>query len=338
MSFGGRNNRFAAAEQALNNVTGGNGMFSEPMGVSGILRDIGSRWDGVQQQQPQLQYVEPSQQVGFYQQQMPTQISNWNNAGNIVDPSLLAQQMILGRAMQQYQPMQPSEYQNFYPAPAAGGGGDSLLIPDWRDKADELNARNVPLPYYQGGGGDGYGGYGGYGYDSVTGQNMGVAGYTGAYDEAGLGSYGLSGTATGSGEASDAGVSGANSEASHDADGNNSGGGGSSDSKIVCTAMNNAYGFGSFRNAIWLAYASKHLTKYHEIGYHAMFMPLVDFGFKRGDGKLNMAVRHTLEWIARHRSVDLRAEMRNKRRDPVGRALRFVLEPLCYVVGKFKGN
>lgn len=223
MSFGGGNNRFAAAEQVLNNLTGG-GIYSEPMGVTGILRDLGNRWDGVQQQQPQLQYVEPSQQVGFYQQQMPTQISNWNNAGNIVDPSLLAQQMILGRAMQQYQPMQPSEYQNFYPAPAAaGGGGGSLLIPDWRDKAAELAARYAATvaPVYFQDGGDGYQpGYNGGvmgnstigwgGYDSSGGAGYGAAeggatagGIGGAADGTGGGFGAGSVGGSGEGEASD---------------------------------------------------------------------------------------------------------------------------------------
>jgi hypothetical protein len=108
-------------------------------------------------------------------------------------------------------------------------------------------------------------------------------------------------------------------------------------SKIVCTAMNQEYGFGSFRNAIWLKYSESKLTKAHEVGYHALFLPLVDFGFKQGDGKVNLMVRKFLESCARHRSLDLRAEMRGTKRDPIGRAYRFVLEPLCYAVGKFKG-
>lgn len=115
------------------------------------------------------------------------------------------------------------------------------------------------------------------------------------------------------------------------------GGGGDGGSKIICTAMNHAYGFGSFRNAIWIAYADKHLTKAHEVGYHALFLPLVDYGFKRGDGKLNMIVRKVLEWGTRHRSTDLRAEMRGTKRDPQGRVIRFIFEPLCYAVGKLKG-
>jgi hypothetical protein len=95
------------------------------------------------------------------------------------------------------------------------------------------------------------------------------------------------------------------------------GGGGGGGDKIICTAMNQAYGFGSFRNAIWIKYADKHLTKAHEVGYHTLFLPLVDYGFKRGDGKANMIVRRVLEWGTRHRSMDLRAEMRNKSATPL---------------------
>lgn len=109
-----------------------------------------------------------------------------------------------------------------------------------------------------------------------------------------------------------------------------SGGGGG---KIVCTAMNEAYGFGSFRNQIWLKYSADRLTKAHEVGYHALFLPLVDIGYKK-DVKV---VRKALEHIARHRTADIRAEMRGTKRDNLGRMYRFVLEPLCYVVGKLKG-
>jgi hypothetical protein len=109
-------------------------------------------------------------------------------------------------------------------------------------------------------------------------------------------------------------------------------------SKIVCTAMNQAYGFGSFRNRIWLAYAAKNLTKAHEAGYHALFLPLVAVGYNQGNKMHNRIVRRVLENIARHRSADLRAEMRGGKRDRVGQAYRFILEPLCYAVGKLKGK
>jgi hypothetical protein len=107
--------------------------------------------------------------------------------------------------------------------------------------------------------------------------------------------------------------------------------------KIICTAMNQAYGFGSFRNAIWIAYSDKHLTKAHEVGYHTIFLPIVDFAFKRGNGKLNVAVRRIMEWGTRHRSIDLRAQMRGTKRDTTGRIIRMIFEPLCYAVGKLKG-
>lgn len=170
-----------------------------------------------------------------------------------------------------------------------------------------------------------------YGFDpNDMGSSMGTA-YGGQGLDAGyLDSY------AGEGESPDdnASVSGYNTEAQQAADGN---GGDGSASKIICTAMNHAYGFGSFRNAIWIDYSNKHLTKAHEVGYHTLFLPLVDYGFKRGDGKLNVAVRKVLEWGTRHRSTDLRAEMRGTKRDTTGRIIRFIFEPLCFAVGKLKG-
>jgi hypothetical protein len=101
-------------------------------------------------------------------------------------------------------------------------------------------------------------------------------------------------------------------------------------SKIVCTAMNEDYGFGSYRNAIWLKYAKDNLTEYHEKGYHAIFRPLLKLGREKSP-KLYAALKH----IARHRTADLRAEMKdNGKRDTLGRAYRAVLEPVCYIVGR----
>jgi hypothetical protein len=115
----------------------------------------------------------------------------------------------------------------------------------------------------------------------------------------------------------------------------NQDGGGSSEGsgKIVCTAMNASYGFGSYRQAIWLRYSEKHLTGYHEKGYHKIFLPLVDRAYNRGN-KNSKLLRKVLENIARHRTADLRAEMQGKKRDIVGRIYRAVLEPLCYIVGR----
>ena len=96
--------------------------------------------------------------------------------------------------------------------------------------------------------------------------------------------------------------------------------------------MNNSYGFGSYRQAIWLSYSEKSLTKAHEVGYHILFQPLVDIAYKNN----NKFVRSILENIARHRTADLRAEMQGKKRDTLGRVYRSILEPICYLVGKYK--
>ena len=103
--------------------------------------------------------------------------------------------------------------------------------------------------------------------------------------------------------------------------------------KIVCTAMNNAYGFGSFRQTVWLQH-SKNMDPAYQKGYHRIFRPLIKFAYK--DQKwYNMAVRNTLEGIARRRTADIWMQKHNKRhlRGAIERA---ILEPLCYIVGKIK--
>ena len=102
--------------------------------------------------------------------------------------------------------------------------------------------------------------------------------------------------------------------------------------KIVCTMMNQSYGFGSFRNAIWLKYSKDNLSEEYQKGYHRIFLPLV--AYAKGNGVSNKIVRNTLEHIAKHRTLDLRQEMRGAKRHTLGRLYRSMLEPLCYIVGK----
>jgi hypothetical protein len=104
--------------------------------------------------------------------------------------------------------------------------------------------------------------------------------------------------------------------------------------KIVCTAMNAEYGFGSFRNAIWLA-QSKDLDPAYEKGYHTLFLPLVNYAYKSGEkNALQRILRGVLEHIARHRTADIWKQKRGKNRDTYGMIYRAILEPICYVVGK----
>ena len=96
--------------------------------------------------------------------------------------------------------------------------------------------------------------------------------------------------------------------------------------KIVCTMMNESYGFGSFRNKIWLRH-SKNLAPEYQIGYHRIFLPLVK------KAKTNKIIKKVLEHIAIHRTIDIRQEERNKTH-LLGRVYRIILEPICYWVGK----
>jgi hypothetical protein len=111
---------------------------------------------------------------------------------------------------------------------------------------------------------------------------------------------------------------------------------GSAGGKIVCSMMNEFYGTAPFRNRVWLLQSQRMPNaKVVEKGYHTLFLPLVAFAKK--DGFFNKVVRKTLEHIARHRTADVYKEMRNGKRDLLGRIYRAVLEPLCYFVGKVKG-
>ena len=40
------------------------------------------------------------------------------------------------------------------------------------------------------------------------------------------------------------------------------------------------------------------------------------------------------KYLSRHRTLDIRQEMKNSKRHTLGRVYRNILEPLCYVVGK----
>ena len=115
----------------------------------------------------------------------------------------------------------------------------------------------------------------------------------------------------------------ANRDAARGGGGDSGGGGG----KIVCTMMNETYGFGSFRNKIWLR-QSKDLAPEYQKGYHKIFLPLVKLS------KTNKIVRKILEHIAVHRTIDIRQETRGKTHI-LGRVYRKVLEPICYLVGKY---
>ena len=104
------------------------------------------------------------------------------------------------------------------------------------------------------------------------------------------------------------------------------GGGESNAGKIVCTMMNESYGFGSFRNKIWMKF-HKDLSPEYQKGYHKLFLPLVRIA------KTNKVVKKILEHIAVHSTIDMRQATRGKMH-LLGRIYRKILLPLCYFVGK----
>ena len=100
--------------------------------------------------------------------------------------------------------------------------------------------------------------------------------------------------------------------------------------KIVCTMMNQSYGFGSFRNKIWMKFHGNIAPEYQK-GYHKLFLPLVNYAKQKGI--TNKIIKNILEHIAVHSTIDMRQTLRGKRHT-LGRLYRKVILPLCYWAGK----
>ena len=105
---------------------------------------------------------------------------------------------------------------------------------------------------------------------------------------------------------------------------------GSDSGKIVCTMMNESYGFGSFRNKIWMKFHGDIAPEYQK-GYHKLFLPLVNYAKQKGI--TNKIIKNILEHIAVHSTIDMRQALRGKRH-LLGRVYRKVILPLCYWAGR----
>ena len=104
--------------------------------------------------------------------------------------------------------------------------------------------------------------------------------------------------------------------------------------KIVCTAMCKAYGFGSFRQKIWLEH-SKNMHPAFQIGYHAIFLPVVEYAYSGELTNAKALTRKVAEHIARHRTADIWKRKRG-RFDLLGTVYRAIIEPICFAVGMLK--
>ena len=105
---------------------------------------------------------------------------------------------------------------------------------------------------------------------------------------------------------------------------------GRSGGKIVCTMMNESYGFGSFRNKIWMKFHGNIAPEYQK-GYHRIFLPLVNYAKQKGI--TNKIIKNILEHIAVHSTIDMRQTLRGKKHT-LGRLYRKIILPLCYWAGK----
>jgi hypothetical protein len=168
-------------------------------------------------------------------------------------------------------------------------------------------------------------GYGGSAQDSMNGYGAVGSGFA----NAGYGSpsYGVNPT-TAWNEQNSAQREGFSYGGYGDTGGATNGGG-----KVVCTAMNEAYGFGSFRQAIWLKHSAG-LDPAYQRGYHAMFVPLLRFA-RGGQSWPRRLTWRALQHIARHRTADIWLASKGAKRDTLGMLYRALLEPLCFVVGRF---
>ena len=108
------------------------------------------------------------------------------------------------------------------------------------------------------------------------------------------------------------------------------GGGSAGGGKIVCTMMNESYGFGSFRNKIWMKFHGNIAPEYQK-GYHKLFLPLVNYAKQKGI--TNKIIKNILEHIAVHSTIDMRQTLRGKTH-LLGRIYRKVILPLCYWAGR----
>ena len=115
--------------------------------------------------------------------------------------------------------------------------------------------------------------------------------------------------------------------------GDTGGGGGQNNAgkSIVCTAMYQTTGLEDWSKAmkIWYIYQKKYLTIQHQEGYHKLFKPFV-----KGMHK-NKIIRIIGAHVAKHRTQDLKHIMFGSKSSWLGRVYRKILEPICYIVGKY---
>ena len=107
----------------------------------------------------------------------------------------------------------------------------------------------------------------------------------------------------------------------------------STSGKIVCTALNEIYGFGSFRNKLWMKYNDYDKARYLpspeilELGYHKLFGKLTEIM------PSSPLLTKVLRRIARVRTDRIRREMTGKPLTLESKIYAAILIPTHYVIG-----
>ena len=104
--------------------------------------------------------------------------------------------------------------------------------------------------------------------------------------------------------------------------------------KILCTTIYESTGLTDWeeKGRLWNRHLNKHLTKYHQIGYHALFYQFTLL-MKKYKPIFKLGKYMTVQ-----RSKDLEAVMNNEQRHLPGMIIRYIFEPICYVVGLIKSK
>ena len=105
-------------------------------------------------------------------------------------------------------------------------------------------------------------------------------------------------------------------------------------SKILCATIYESTGLDDWeeKSRLWNIHLNKHLTKYHQIGYHTLFYQFTLL-MKKYKSIFKLGKYMTVQ-----RSKDLEAVMNNDKRHLPGMVIRYIFEPICYVVGLIKSK
>ena len=146
-------------------------------------------------------------------------------------------------------------------------------------------------------------------------------------------SHDVQGYGTGGGQRSNENGS-SNSPSNNNTNTTDTSGGFDDGKSVICTALNDIYGFGTFRNKIWMKYNNYENAKWPstsnsiaELGYHKIFGPLSE------KMKYSKTLTKVLRRIARVRTDRIRKEMSNKPYSLESKIHLALIRPFALVAG-----